>query len=287
VILESYQAIREMDLVDYHAAPYVSSSKLADYAKRGPRYYAARHVTRSTPPYASTEAQIFGQAFEDLVCEPPAVFASRYAFKPEGMTFTTKEGKAWRSAMRLAGKDIITVDEKADLYNMRESLWENETALSMIRNADTQVTFRGPYAGTPGIQARPDYYSAKGCAFTGFRPFTIDLKTTIHFSRMQNGRGVAEYRYHVQAAIARQAANIPELACYLLIVEKCSPYRCQVIALGDAWLDAGWRWADRQLQKLARHYATDTWPRTESEAAALPPPPPWIDEREADEEEAA
>lgn len=289
-----------MSIDDYHAAPYLSASKLSDFAKRGPRYFAMRHVQRNSPPPAQTEAQLFGQAFEDLVCEPMEVFRDRYAIKPADMTFTTKEGKAWRNAQVIAGKHILTQDAVTDLHSMREAMWENETACSLVRDATQQVTLRAPYAGTPGIQSRPDFMGV-GNAVTSFAPYTVDLKTTIHFARLLNGRGVVDYRYHVQAALAHYCfaeyarsgswrnGERTALQSYLLVVEKCAPYRCQVVAFTPEWIEAGWRWSEAHLERIARHYATGTWPRTEREMSELPKPPPWLegDMEPSDEEEAA
>lgn len=279
MILDKPEVLRTVSLDDYHAAPYLSTSKLADYDKRGPRYFAMRHVQNVFGPTPSTEAQVFGQAFEDLVCESTRLFQDRYAVKPAGMKFTTKEGQAWRKGQETAGKEIITEDDKLALYSMREALWENETAMDMVRGADTQLTVRAPYAGTPGIQARPDWYGS-GCPRTGYNPYTLDLKTSIHFNRLREGRGVIEYRYHIQAALAHYACRHAGLGTnvesYLLVVEKCLPYRCQVLRIGDDWIEAGWEWADAQLSKLARNYATNTWPRVESEMASLPVAPAWL-----------
>jgi hypothetical protein len=292
VILEKPEVLRTVSLDDYHAAPYLSTSKLADYDKRGPRYFAMRHVQNKFGPTPSTEAQVFGQAFEDLVCESERLFADRYAVKPAGMKFSTKEGMAWKKAHESAGKEIITEDQRSDLYAMREALWENESAMDMIRGADTQLSIRAPYAGTPGIQSRPDWYSS-GCPRTSYNPYTLDLKTTIHFNRLREGRGVIEYRYHIQAALAHHACRVAGLGTnvesYLLVVEKCLPYRCQVLRIGDDWIAAGWEWAEAQLHKLARNYATNTWPRVESEIASLPVAPAWLKNTlpEEAEEEAA
>jgi hypothetical protein len=260
----------------YHNGPEVSHSKLLDYARRGPRYYAARYVTRKAPRPAPSDAFLFGQAFEDLVYGLP--IGERYAVKPEGMIFAKVDGKAWKTAAEASGKLTITHDDAQAMDAMRESIRENDTAMRMIKACVAQTSFIAPYGGTPGIQARPDWWSSTGLAESGFRPFTLDLKSTIGLAKLASGRGVADYGYHSQAAMAAECAvrnGVESPACFLLAVEKVAPYRCQVVEITPEWLAVGWTWCERQLEKLRAHYATGDWPRVTSEIVALPPVPAW------------
>lgn len=274
---------------DYHAAPYISASKLRTFSTRGPRFYHAKYVSRSTPDEPDSEALVFGQVLEDLV-QGRGLDREQYAVKPDGLSFATKEGKAWRAAQQAAGKSIVGSDDMQRMDSMRESLGDNETALEMIRVCKAQATLRCDYAGTPGLQARPDWLSDVGCLTSGYAPFSLDLKSTRSLAKLANGRGVLEFGYHCQAAIVRrllEANGMRGVRFYLLACEKALPFRCQVIEMPQEWLDAGWRWCERQLSKLARHYETNNWPRVEQELIQLPPPPAWIDESQDEEENAA
>jgi hypothetical protein len=274
----------------YHASKALTHSKLRDYSSKGARYFASRHVTRTTPPSESTEAQVMGQLFEDIV-QGRSFDRDAYAVKPDDMTFATKIGKAWKAEQLAAGKRIVTGDDLADMEEMRVALEENDAAVQLIRGCHKQVTLTVDCAGTPeGLAARPDWVSFDGCALSGFSAYSLDLKTTIALRKLTNGRGVLEWGYHSQAALVRhlmRAHGRTDTVHFLLACEKKRPYRCQVIAIPPAWLDLGWQWCERQLSKLTKHYASGSWPRVDSEIVELPPPPTWAAEDVQDEDEAA
>jgi hypothetical protein len=261
----------------YHNGPEISHSKLLDYARKGPRYYAARYVTRKTAREAPSDAFVFGQAFEDLVYGLP--IHERYSIKPEGMSFAKVDGKAWKIAAEASGKPIITHEDAEAMSAMRESIRENETAMRMIAACTAQTSFTADYVGTPGIQARPDWWSSAGVLESGFEPFTLDLKSTIGLAKLTSGRGVADYGYHCQAAMAAMAIALNGIRpprAFLLAVEKVAPYRSQVVEVTPDWIDAGWAWCQRNLDRLRVHYASGEWPRVTQELVALPSVPAWV-----------
>lgn len=276
----------DIPLDTYHQSPQLSTSKLSDYAKRGPRFFAMRHVSRTSSGFESSEAQIFGQRFENLLCDQEEL-DGRFAIKPEGMSFATVDGKAWRAAQ--VGKTIVKAEDVEAMNGMRESFLENESAVALVRAAKLQATIRAPYAGTPGIQSRPDWLLLDGCPLTGYEPATIDLKTTISLAKMVSGRGVLDYAYHAQGALCRETLRCNGIAArsYLIACEKVKPYRCQVIEVTTPWLDCGWQWCERQLGRLAVHYASGDWPRVERELVQLGEPPPWASRVDDSDEEAA
>lgn len=273
---QSYSISYDVEIEDYHRSKYLSTSKLGDYASRGPRHFYNRYVSGNAPAYESTEAQELGQAFEDLVCLEKAAFDARYAIKPEDMNFSTKEGKAWKAEH--ASKVILKADDVDALYLMRDSLFSNESAAALVQQSKMQATVRSEYAGTPGIQSRPDFLCTDGTLASGYRAATADLKTTINFSKLISGRGVADWRYHCQAALCAETLRLCEVPTvnYLIVVEKIAPYRCVVVEVPRDWLDAGWAWCKRQLDSIAGHFATNTWPLVEREVISLPPAPPWV-----------
>jgi hypothetical protein len=289
-VSEAVTMVFDMPMPDYLASPLVSTHKIKDFAERGAHYYARRHVARTSQPSEDSEALTFGALFEDII-QGRGFDKTAYVVKPEGMTFKTKEGKAWRKEALDAGKRIVTGDELADMEAMREALEENETAIALIRDCQKQVTLQAPYAGVPGLISRPDWMSVDGCPLSGFAPYSVDLKSTMTLAKLASGRGVIDYRYDAQAAIVRrlmrQLLGTSDTQHFLLACEKRSPFRCQVIAFTPDWLDVGWQWCERHLTRLATHYERGSWPRVDSEMIALPPPPPWaMDVGTADDEAA-
>jgi hypothetical protein len=282
----------DVEIGDYHKSPRLTNSKLGEFVLNGPRYFYERHVARTNQPRPSTEAQIFGQAFESLLCEP-GVFEERYAIKPTGLTadgkkwtYGTVEGKAWKAAREAEGKVCVEKEEVEAMFAMRKSFFENKTAVEMVKASIAQATILADFPGTAGIQARPDFMSMRGCPATQFTRFTLDLKTTIKFLKLTNGRGVFDLKYHVQAAIVRecwrQCGHRGEH--HLLVIEKKAPYRVQVVEIPPSWLDMGWRWVERHAPRIVEHLRTEEWPRVYFEKTRLPEPDRWM-ENQSDEEE--
>lgn len=264
--------IRNLPIEEYHSSLRLSTSKMADFATGGPRLFAMRHIKRSLPPREQTDAMRFGQLFEDATQgrEPDW---STYAVKPEGMSFATKDGKAWRSEHE--GKQIISQLELDTLKWMTESVIESEYACSLIRASEQQVSLTDDFACQLGLQARPDWLN--------FRDgYSLDLKTCQTLCDITSGSSVREYRYHCQAEIvvrlACQSAELrtPTFAPYLIAVEKSAPYRCQVVEISTAWLVPARRWVNEQIDGIDKCVLSGEWPRVTEQVVQLPEPPTWL-----------
>jgi hypothetical protein len=263
----------DVSIEAYHRDERLSASKLKTFAQLGAHGFYAKHIARNAPPEPDQDALVFGQVFEDLAQGRGFNAGGNLVLKPEGMEFRSKENKKWRDDHLAAGRSIVTQADIDTAMAMRSALEENVTAVEMVRACLQQATLRTDYKGTPGLQSRPDYLSIDGCATSGFAPFSVDLKSCKSLSDLTSGRGVLSYRYDAQGAIVRQCWGVPGSRHYLLACEKAFPFRCQVIPLSDAWLDVGWRWTCRQMGRLARHYESGLWPRTDGDIAELPSPP--------------
>lgn len=261
----------DIPIDDYHAAEYISASKLGTFADLGPAAYHSRYIARTDPPREPTQAMVFGQAFEDLLQDSES-WAEKYVVRPAGMKFTSKEGKAWRSEQKLL---VLDTNDREAMDSMQRAIAANSTALYMINACDKlQPTGRIDVDVLPGIQSRPDWYCTNGHAVSGFTPFSLDLKTTSDFTGLVSGRSVAKWRYHVQAALVKHCFD--DCDTYLLAVESQAPYRCQVVEITDAWTDIGRAWAGRQIDKIAACYESSRWPSVEQDSVALPAPPKWL-----------
>jgi hypothetical protein len=270
--MKTYDLTTPLDA--YHASDRLSASKLKTFEQCGAHGFYAKHVARTSPPEPDKEALIFGQVFEDIA-QGRGFDSTRYVVKDRD--FRSAADKKWRDDHLAAGRSIITQSDLDSIMAMRSALEENATAIEMVRACVQQATLRMDFAGTPGLQSRPDYLSVEGCLATAYEPFTLDLKSARSLSEITSGRGVISYRYDAQAAIARECWGVWGSRHYLLVCEKSLPFRCQVVEMPTAWLDQGWRWTERQLTRLAKHYESGLWPRVEKELVTLPPPPPWAD----------
>ena len=89
--------------------------------------------------------------------------------------------------------------------------------------------------------------------------------------------------YHTQAALVRRllALNgLPGAECYLMAVEKCAPHRSALLRLTPQLLDAGDRWIDTYLPKLAECFRADSWPRATPQVVDIDVPR-WLASEEA------
>ena len=98
--------VENMPAREYHTSPGISASLLKSYAISAAHGRAAELGQLKGSP----EAMAFGSACHAYVLEPET-YRNEYVVKPEGMTFTTKEGKAWRDAQ--TAKIISKKDEDA------------------------------------------------------------------------------------------------------------------------------------------------------------------------------
>lgn len=265
--------IHGIDIDEYHAAPFVSSSKLRTFDRKGPRGFWLEYLygTRNTAP--RTDAMAVGQCFEDAVCGKPT-----HILVPEGMKLTTKAGKEWKAEQTLT----VLGSQYAGLFDHGvRHVRENHTARDLIEASDEQVTLRREWDGIPGLQARPDWLCVGGCEASGWQPVAPDLKTTISLNSF--GRSVVDYAYHVQAALVAtclQGADVTGSVHPLIVVEKASPYRCQVFWLSPEYVQLGAQRAYATLSRLAEHYESGEWPQTTEDSTTLEPPA-WMTEGKA------
>lgn len=268
--------IRDIYIDDYHASDYVSASKLSRYVREGARSYYDHYIAKTAPKRGQSAAMLLGQAFEDLIQRPEA-WEDTYVVRPPGLNLATKAGKAWSAEQTLT---VISSDDYDTMERMAEGLADNDRACQLTLHGLEQITARAEYPGLPGLQARPDWASV-GCAVSQWHPYTVDLKTTSTFDRLVSGRGIADYRYHVQAAIAASCLSADYGAwpfSYLLVCESVAPYRCQVVMLPGDWIRAGWETAQRGLRSLASHYDSGLWPRVDHQITELAAVPQWVKE---------
>lgn len=259
----------DMALDAYHKSSRISASKIKAFRSGGPRLYYERYVAR-TRAAEQSEAMVLGQAFEDALLQTP-LYAKRYAVKPDGMNFATKEGKAWKAAHE--DRVILRADEHQVIGRMVAHVLEHPVASVMVETASQQVTATSDYEGLPGLATRPDLCDLEGPAVTDWEPYTLDLKTTADMGSFV--RQAFTLGYDVQAALARhvlRANGITPCRHYLLAVEKQAPYRVQLFRLSAGTLYVGERSMLEALDGIARCFASGEWPLTPAQVVELDPP---------------
>jgi hypothetical protein len=150
--------------VDYHSHPALSASDVqAGY--HTPENALWRRLNPSEPsPYMAN-----GTAIHLAVLEP-ARFASEVVAKPDGLSFVTKEGKAWREAN--ADRIIVSADMHARCCTYARF---GKSALAQIAKADW--TYERPLFWTDPI-AGPCRMKPDAFAIVDDVPVNVSLKTT-------------------------------------------------------------------------------------------------------------
>lgn len=287
----------ELSIESYHASKRVSASKLKTFAGKGARAYYAAHEQRAWSE-ADTQAYRAGRAIEDAL-QRPVDFRAKYIAKPEGMSFATREGKAWRAEQAEKGLEILESQDARASEALLETLEHCPTSQALMGAAEAQPTIVHEqvkrWAPLPGLQARPDWMCADGCAESEWLPFTLDLKTTATLDMLASWRTITRFGYHKQAGMMRLCLELEgvDVSCWrhlLLGAEKSFPYRWRVFELPTALVLDGYRWCVEQLGLLAEHYATGEWPLVEGEIVTVQIPP-WVggaadnDPEDGDEDE--
>lgn len=284
----------DLSIEAYHQSKRVSTSKLKTLAGKGARAYYIAHE-QSAWTEADTQAYLAGRAIEDAL-QRPAEFRAKYIARPQGMKFTTTEGKAWRAAQEALGLEILDSQDGRASVALLETLEHCPTSQALMAAAEQQPTIVHEqverWGALPGLQSRPDWMCADGCAESEWLPFTLDLKTTATLDMLSNWRTITRFGYHKQAAMMRLCLELEgvDVSCWrhlLLGAEKSFPYRWRVFELPLALVLDGYRWCVEQLDVLADHYATGEWPLVASEIVTVDVPP-WVGmtaENESDEGE--
>lgn len=246
--------IYDETIEEYHLHPALSKTCIQDFDAFGPVDFHARHVAK-TFPGKETDALAFGRAFDYLCEHGEEAFPKRYARKPEGMKFNTKEGKAWGEIQVCAGLGIIDWDDWTLLLEMYAALRANRLAFDLWEPCRRQVTIRRelPALGVE-LQARPD-----GLHIDSAPGYLADIKTCRDINRFP--LDCITYGYHVQLAIAQWllAREGHQCDAVLIAVESKRAPRCRAYRMPEVALAAGWEKAKRVVDEIARRTRESDW----------------------------
>lgn len=250
----------------YHAdREHTSHSRIRDFANHGEAFYYERYLTGEIARKVTGPLE-YGTAFEELFQRGGDAFAERVLVEPQGHDGRTTAGKQWKAAANASGKITISHDDYLSMLTMAERA-RTSPHMQLMEAAGQQATLRGHAYGLR-IQGRPDWLCLEGHERTGFRPFSIDLKTTKDLGDLKTREGVVSLGYHTQSAITRallrqylaERGEDPETEHYLFVVEKCYPHRNALLRLNPEVLDYGDLYLEKYGAQLAACIAADNWP---------------------------
>jgi len=231
-------------------APAVSGSDLVHFDRECPAYaYAFWRGNQNREPSEDTEATAFGTAAHCYILEGEAAFEQRFVVKPEGMNFTTKEGRAWRAEAEESGRDVVTYEAFKRICMMKAGLYEHGDARRLLRaggRAELTMIAKDPETGL-WLLARPDLFIERA-------GMLVNLKTARNLAPGDFERQVWALRYYLSDAFVRHVAKLAGVAApshAFLVVGNEAPHLGYVAALNA---DAA-AWGDRQVRILLRQFA--------------------------------
>jgi len=241
----------------YHSDPGVSNSMLSSMAK-SPAHCWGLHVNPARPVIGSTDAMKLGTLAHCYVLEPEEVIR-RYATKPEGMSFATKEGKAWRASVP-PGIDIVSQGDMTQAQQQRAAIWSVPALRNLISQGKAEESaFWNDKATGLRCRARPDWLH-----FTGpKRAVVLDIKTIAELTPESVAKSVAKYGYHRQQAhytAGVEACGIEVEEFVFGFVSSSYPYLAVAYVLDDQTRDQGVDEVSELLSRFAECQRSNIWP---------------------------
>lgn len=241
----------------YHADDSVSNSMLSAMNKT-PAHCWALHLDPNRPANEQTAAMKAGSLMHTVVLEQDQMTA-RYAVKPDGMSFATKDGKAWRENVP-GGVEIVSAEDAARAQAQREAIWRVPSLAKLLSHGYAESSCFW-IDGVTGLRcrARPDWIhptGEKSC-------IVVDLKSIHDLTAESVQRAIATYGYHRQQAHYRNGVT----ACGLLVeefvfgfVSASYPYLAAAFVMDDESAAQGQEEVGELLAKFKGCRAIDFWP---------------------------
>ena len=167
-------------------------------------YSSAKHLLRSQKHFLAEKRKTFEPSREMVIgtmihCELLEGKRGEFVVKPEGMTFVTKEGKAFRDAHK--GVEIISQEELLRINRTVKAIRDNKDAMYLLQRCPNRE--RGIVTKYRGIEikARLD---ADGTDESGV-PLILDAKTTADANPDTWGRHASNLCYFAQMAFYKTA----------------------------------------------------------------------------------
>ena len=225
---------------DYHAdKDSISRSALMDF-KKSPRKYWANHLNPDRPPKEAKTAWTFGSAFHTLILEPH-LFEMTYFIMPERVYLNTDGEEKYRAYKKIeeeaktTNKTVLSLADYTRLCEMRTILFTNERAKSLIDYGiyESSYFWEDEHSGLI-VKSRPDILSAE---------MYIDLKTIDDASPNSFQKSMAQYGYHIQAAMVKDGVlNLTGeklQSCINICVETKYPYSVGIYIIDEAAIEYG------------------------------------------------
>jgi len=250
-----------LPFTSYLALPGWGSSALKAMRK-GPPARVQRHSDHPE----SSDAMRLGSAVHAWMLSSAGAFDGLYAHKPDGMSFATKEGKAWREEQ--SGKTILTHAEWATVEAIAAALTAKpmvEACLLERDHAELSLEWTDPATGE-ACKGRPDWVSGR---------YLYDLKVSRHAAGSALAfRAFVEGWMH-QLAHYRSGAiqcGLKVDGGRLVVVTPQAPHFVYTLEVKRDALDLLHMENEATLAELGQCRKANRWPGTPDEWTLVEPP---------------
>ncbi len=250
----------DMPFAEYHALDAWGSSDLKNMRSGPPALVKWRREN----PSKETDATRLGTAAHCKILTPN-LFDKTYVHKPEGMTFASKEGKAWRDERK--GAIILTHEEWEKVDEINAAFYYKDAArlsLAVAKGVEQSVTWKDPVTGE-ACKGRPDWYDGT---------YIYDLKIT-----RDAGKSLA-YKVYVngwlsQLAHYRSGLNengVRVKTGRIVAIQPEPPHYVYCVEAREADLDVLALENERTLAQLQACREAGEWPGTPEEWSKIDVP---------------
>lgn len=216
------------------------------------------HVLAKCEKEEETPAMILGSLIHQSILEPERPL-TRIAVKPEGMSFATKEGKAWRADREAAGMLIVPHKDWETLKECIQSAAEHPFIRDSLQGAMTEVSLFGKIGGAWPLmrKARVDVVPTGN--------YLADFKTVDDASPEAMRKYLSERGYARQGAWYRRLwnhlfPNDTRDTFVFFLLEKRPPYLSACYQVTTETLREAEDTNDEQFTLFQRCVETNEWP---------------------------
>jgi hypothetical protein len=243
----SAKIIHGLPAAEYRARPELSKSEtdsIDDCLAKFQRERAGLIERKETP------SMRYGTQLHALILDGKA----DYHVKPDGMTFASKEGKAWRDSH--LDKPVLKQDEHDELTAISAYIIKHRHAAGLFIGSQSEVSMFGVHEPTGlRIKGRADILNLN-------RRCIADPKSMVDASNRAMSRAIFDWNYHVQAywyrMLARQNGLDIEKFYFIGIERKTG--LINVRAITEEAMEQGKIRMDSRLEKLKAAMESNDWP---------------------------
>lgn len=251
-------------LQEYHSYPAVGRTALMVLIDHTPAHYL--HALENPSP--ETPAKILGAAIHQA-CLEPKLFKEKMIVKPvfEGYTLkgelTTNENckevkeKSAQWHMENHGKTILTLEQFTNIGGMLRAISSHSRAAKLISDghAEESLFWTDPESGIQ-CKSRPD--------FVREGHIVVELKSTDNASYRSFQKDIANFGYHIQAAMQLDACDAVFGGNHdthiIIAVEKEAPYAVNCFQLDDMMISEGRQLYIAALKTIQECTKSGKWP---------------------------